>query len=235
MSTTPTGAISVKDIETVLNVGLATNYPSATSELTFNDTIVRLLAGRPSGSISMNDMRGKDGPLPYGTRVSYTCSNGTITEYLSDGKLGTYTNIVASSPFCSYVFDYTISADMGNFDLRVAATTAGWNGIQPLSATITINSGVTVYASTTSVYAFYISTNFPAGSALSLINRGTIVGRGGDGGKGGSVGTMTLTGAKGVAGFNGNAGGPALYVGYYTSITNYGTIGGGGGGGGGGG
>lgn len=48
--TTPTGTISMDDVRTELKV---------TGTITLNDTNVRKLAGKASGEISMNDLRGK--------------------------------------------------------------------------------------------------------------------------------------------------------------------------------
>jgi len=50
--TTPTGQISLSDV----NVELGKN---ATDAITLNDTKVRCLAGKPSGVISLNDLKGK--------------------------------------------------------------------------------------------------------------------------------------------------------------------------------
>jgi hypothetical protein len=224
---TPTGTISVNNVETTLNEGLSTNYPSGTSRLTFNDSLVRILASKPSGAISMNDMRGKAGPLPYGTVISQSCSGSTMIQTLADGRYGTYTNNIANSPSCSITLSRTISSNTSNFDMRASAISLGWNGVSPLNFTVTINSGVIVYSTSTGSYAFYISPSFPAGSKLTLNNNGTIIGAGGAGGAGG-VG-------YGVAGYAGGAGGPALYAGYSVSISNSIIYGGGGGGGGGGG
>jgi hypothetical protein len=232
MSTTSSSTISMNNVETVMNDGLSTNYPSATSKITFNDNLVRKLAGKTtdSGTISMNDMRGKAGPVAYGTLLSSYCSGTTLIQTLADGKYGSYSGSVANSPSCAFTYTYTISSDTTNFDLRQAAINAGWDGVQQLLATITINSGVNVYSTSTGSYAFYVSPTFPAGSSLSLINNGYIVGGGGGGGGGGPLTGVGVT-ATGAAG---SAGGPALYVGYALKVTNYGTIGGGGGGGGGG-
>ena len=230
-------AISVKNTAITLNEGLSTHYPGATARFTFNDPLVRKLAGRPTdkSTISMSDMRNKAGPAASGSLVTQYCSGSTLVQSIADGSYGSTTNNIANSPSCGFTYNYTIPANTNNFDLRKAIVDAGWNQVQPVNATLTIAIGIYVTSISTGSYAVYISPAFPAGSNLTLINNGYIIGKGGNGGTGGSTGTMTLTGAKGVAGYNGNAGGPALYVGYSTSITNNGLIGGGGGGGGGGG
>jgi len=129
-----------------------------------------------------------------------------------------------------YFFNQTISSNTVNYDLRSAAVAAGWNQTTPLNATVTINGGVYVYASSTGVYAFTVTGSFPAGSILTVINNGAIVGYGGRGGNAGYVPGIP----SGANAAPGAAGGPALFVSVATTVTNNGTIGGGGGGGGGG-
>lgn len=110
-----------------------------------------------------------------------------------------------------------ISADQGDVNLRNLLLAAGWNGQQVLDATVTINPGVVVSASSTSVYALDTgTTQFPFGSRVRINNQGYIIGRGGNA--------------------NSGAGGPALRVvggiNLACTVDNTGTIGGGGGGGG---
>jgi hypothetical protein len=225
-------AISVKNVENTLNEGLSTNYPDAVAKFTFNDSLVRLLAGRPTNNsiISMSDMRNKAGPAASGSLINQVCSGSTLVQTLADGKYGSTTNNIANSPSCGFNYNYTIPANTNNFDWRKAIVDAGWNGTQAVNATLTITTGIYVTSISTGSYALYISPSFPAGSSLTLINNGYIIGKGGAGGKGGGTPSSRL-----IPGEAGTAGGPALYVGYYTSITNNGLIGGGGGGGGGGG
>jgi hypothetical protein len=120
----------------------------------------------------------------------------------------------------------TIPSSTTNFNLKTALISAGWDGITPVECTCTINSGVTVYSTSTGSYAWQTGTGYPADSLLSLVNNGTILGCGGNAGAGGDV---TQSGNAG------SAGGPALLASVEISITNNGRIAGGGGGGGGGG
>jgi hypothetical protein len=115
-------------------------------------------------------------------------------------------------------FSPTIAATTTNYNLYSAARAAGWDGVAPLNATVTINSGVYVGGSTTGSYAFATGSGFPAQTTLKLVNNGVIVGKGGDGGS---------------WGYGGGNGGPALLAQYPIQVTNNGTIAGGGGGGGG--
>ena len=114
-------------------------------------------------------------------------------------------------------FTFTLSTNQENWDLRSAATTAGWDGSAPLI--VNINSGVYVWSDTTATAGLIISGSFAGG--LTLNNSGFIMGRGGNGATNGS----------------GAAGGPGVTVSLSSgsaSINNQssGYIGGGGGGGG---
>lgn len=121
----------------------------------------------------------------------------------------------------TFNFTQTISADTMNYNLRAAAVAAGWNQINPLNATVTINSGVYVGSSTTSGYGFDTGAGFPEDTTLAVVNNGFIVGCGGDGG---AVIDAYTSGAPG---------GPAFQAQAAVTVTNNGTIAGGGGGGGG--
>ena len=119
-----------------------------------------------------------------------------------------------------FVFRQTISADTSNYVLRAAAIAAGWDGVVPLDAEVTVGSGIVLSANSTSLYGFDTGTGFPAGTTLKLIMPGYVCGMGGAGG------------AMYTAGSNG---GPALRAQYAISIDAAGGVIGGGGGGGGGG
>jgi hypothetical protein len=91
---------------------------------------------------------------------------------------------------------------------------------------LTINSGVFLGATSTSVYALVVSSSFNAGDTVTIINNGTILGMGGGGGGGGS---------RFGGGGGGGGGGNTMQISRATRITNNGVIASGGGGGGGGG
>ena len=148
---------------------------------------------------------------------------------------GSTSNSVA--PVAGFEFAATISASTNNYDIRVAALAGGWDGVEALFATITINAAVIVGSTSSSTPALQtnaVATSFPGGSTLAIINNGTILGKGGDGGDGGQA---TATGSSHSAGngTNGTAGGDGLYARYAVSINNNSIVGGGGGGGAGGG
>ncbi len=133
--------------------------------------------------------------------------------------------LMALIPFLrsyGFVFAPTISADTSNYNLRAAAVAAGWDQVAPLFATVTLNSGIVISASSTANYAFDTGVTFPSGSVLALVsNGGYIIGMGGKGGSNSAYGATA-----------GAAGGPALRAQFALTVTNTGTIAGGGGGGG---
>lgn len=220
MSNTSSTSINVNNVISVLNSGGGAIYPSNTSRMSFNDYYVRYLAGRSSGRISMNDMRNKPGPTASGTVLSSYCSGSTLVQSIADGKYGSTTNNIANSPACGIIASLTISSNTTNYTLntgKVSGYIAGRTRV-----TLTINSGVYVYSTSTFTPALTV-TGFAAGDVINIINNGFIVGMGGAG----ASAPPRDTGAR-----NGAAGGPAFRTTVALSLTNNGTIGGGGGGGG---
>lgn len=128
----------------------------------------------------------------------------------------------------AFVFNQTIASNTNNYNLRNAAIAAGWDQATPLQATVTINSGVVVSSPTTATAAFDTGTA-PAGSSISIVNNGYIVGMGGNAGSPSGRNNATI-----VPGSAGGSGGPALRAQTAINVTNNGVIAGGGGGGGGG-
>lgn len=90
-----------------------------------------------------------------------------------------------------------------------------------VDAVFEIDSGVVIGSSSTLTYAIDTGSSWPGGSTIRLINRGHIVGRGGDGG------VNPLPGGTD----DGDPGGDAINLTYNLSLDNFGIIGGGGGGG----
>jgi hypothetical protein len=131
----------------------------------------------------------------------------------------------AAGPF---LFFRTITSDQVDYNLYNQMIAAGWDGQKTVNVNLTINAGVTIYASANTIPAFTIS-SIPANSLISITNNGLIVGRGGEGvGKGWpGNGDYNLTAPASANG------GTAFSTTAYVSIDNLnGTIGGGGGGGG---
>jgi hypothetical protein len=159
----------------------------------------------------------------------------------------------------TFSFIATISSNTTSYNLVTAATAAGWNGVAPIIANITINSGVSIAGTgDTTSSAFLLTSTIPTKSIITLTNNGTIYGAGGsagynviggyyqeagnaDGaGYGGDVPNNPYGDSGGYPPYNGTSGGGGYTAIYMTTnctfnIYNYGTITGGGGGGGGGG
>lgn len=128
----------------------------------------------------------------------------------------------------SQVVYLVVSADGYNYNVKTQALASGWNGTDPITINLIVNSGIYIGSVGPGAYSLVTGTGYPAGSRVVLINNGFIVGAGGTGGVGGD--TSGINNACQV----GNPGGPALLASISMVITNNGTIGGGGGGAGGG-
>lgn len=125
------------------------------------------------------------------------------------------------------IFNYTFGTSQNRDLYQIAISSGLWDGIQPIIATYTVPVGVTIGSASTASYALTTGAGFPAGSSLTLVNQGNIVGMGGTGGNGAGDPTNDVP-------THGTAGGPAFNIATTINIYNYGIVGGGGGGGGGG-
>lgn len=121
----------------------------------------------------------------------------------------------------------TISGNTNNYDVYANRGPTYAPGTSDI--TVTINPGVTVSSTSTGSSAFLVPSAFSPGDTVTVINNGTIVGRGGNGGNGGP-----RPGSPGVPGTPGGSGGPGLNVQRPVTIQNNNRVAGGGGGGGGG-
>jgi hypothetical protein len=117
----------------------------------------------------------------------------------------------------------TISANTTNYTLNTAKASGYVAGVTDM--TLTINSGIFVSSSSTGTAAFIVDTSWTTGDTVTIVNNGTIVGRGGQGASNPGIVTSVA----------GNAGGTGLQVLRAASVNNVNRIAGGGGGGGGGG
>jgi len=104
-----------------------------------------------------------------------------------------------NKPFFNFVS--TISSNTTSYNLATAATAAGWNGVTPIKANITINSGVTVSGTGTGTSAAFVINGIAATSQITINNNGTVVGSGG------------------ATGYNTTNGGSTGYPGNPTSVT----------------
>jgi hypothetical protein len=119
---------------------------------------------------------------------------------VASGPISMFNGYGKSSAF---VFNQTISSNTNDYNLRNAAIAAGWDQVLVLQATVTINSSIFVGSSSTGTAAFSTGSSFPAGSTLTVINNGYIVGCGGNGGSADFVGSA---GGGGGGVVNGSAG-----------------------------
>jgi hypothetical protein len=118
----------------------------------------------------------------------------------------------------------TIAANTANYVLNTAKAPGYTAGTTDM--TLTINSGIFVSSASTGTAAFIVDTSWAAGDTVTVVNNGTIVGRGGNGGSGGG-------GFPSINGNPGGGGGTALLVQRALTLNNINRIAGGGGGGGG--
>lgn len=121
----------------------------------------------------------------------------------------------------AFVWRPTINSDATNYNLKAQALAAGWDGVVPLDAIVTVSSGIVLSANSTSQYGFDTGSGFPVGTTLKLVMHGYVCGMGGAGSSASSAGSD---------------GGPALLAQHAITIDALGgvTAGGGGGGSGGG-
>lgn len=132
------------------------------------------------------------------------------------------------------VGEYSIVFSTDEFDVVLYDVFVMEYGVPTAAVTldVEIQSGVLISATSTSIPAIRIGDAWPDGTTITLVNAGTIAGRGGDGGDGGIVDTSTI-----ISPSAGADGGPALdATDYPITVDNTdGIIAGGSGGGGGGG
>lgn len=164
-----------------------------------------------SGAISMLQVRtelGASGAISLGqasVRALAGVASGAISLNVLHGKAN--------------AFAATISAHQTNLNLRTWALANGWNGSS--AASITIASGIYIYATSVGTAGLTIDGSWPNG--ITLINNGYIMGMGG------TSYTSTALPSVTVAGTAGNPGGNAISLGVSCTITNNSYIAGGGG------
>ena len=169
--------------------------------------------------------------------VSYKCYNGVAgpagvcasfyngsTMLFHTDSSWKWINTVATPT----TFALTISSTTTNYSVYNAAVAAGWNASTAATFNVTVNSGVAVYSTNTSVPAIYVENWFNGtGCTINITNNGTVVGCGGQGGNG----AYTESNGTHHVGGSGNSGGTAIICDYPTTIQNNGTIAAGAGGG----
>lgn len=173
--TTPTGTISMSDVNAELS-------KVSTALITLNDTDVRNLAGVFSGTISMDDLRGKSA-VNYGTLTpnytvraegqsfTFTLSGGTAVpngtyywrvEYGSNLSVSDFVSTTGSFTVTSNTGSFTVttyddSIDEGNGTFRVVVGDASGVPVTYVASqyvTVTETTTYTVTASKTSIYRY---------------------------------------------------------------------------------
>lgn len=169
----------------------------------------------PSGTIALSDVNTE---LSYGSR-SVISLNDTVVRTLAGVPNGTISmnDLRGKSNRVSIPGAYTFYVNTTQTIINIGTLSGYVAGKSDI--TITVNSGVYVYSTSTSTPALTIQ-GASAGDTITLVNYGYIIGMGG-----------SATGDYNNAG-SGTAGGPALSIGNTLTISNYGYIAGGGGGGG---
>jgi len=175
----------------------------------------------PSGQISLNDVNVELG-LAGTTLISMNQANvRTLAGVGGSGTPISMQNLQGKSDRVSLSFTYSTNTTNASLNLSgISGYRAGKSDI-----TVTVNSGVYVYATATSNTGLDISGG-TTGDTLTVVNNGFIMGMGGN-----------AAGASGSSKFGSNSGGRAMNIASLgissTTITNTsGYIGGGGGGGG---
>ena len=125
----------------------------------------------------------------------------------------------------------TIASDTKNYNLypQVSSNPSYVAGATAIN--VTVNPGRRVGSTSRTGYAFQIPSQFNPGDQITLINKGTIVGRAGNGGNGGNFNVAQIP--AGRPGGSGQPGGHGLRIQRPVTIQNQGVIAGAGGGGGG--
>jgi hypothetical protein len=176
----------------------------------------------PSGTIGLSDVNAELGFSP----TALITMNDAAVRTLAGVPSGVISMQNLQNKSNRVTISLTISGNTNNYNVyanRGPSYDAGKSDI-----TVTINSGITVSSTSTGSAAFVVPSEFNPADTVTIINNGTIVGRGGNGGNG-SVGNLSVPGG------GGGGGGPGLSVSRPITMQNINRIAGGGGGGGGGG
>jgi hypothetical protein len=181
----------------------------ATGPLSFLD--LRTEFGR-TGAVSFSDFHRNGGIVGDGAPNVPTAGAMSLSQFRGAANL----------------YKIAVTTNQVNLNVRAMAVAAGWDGSRPLE--VTINPGVSIGSNTVATPALFISGSFPGG--VSLINNGTIVGKGGIGGANQWFAYAQSSGTDTWSAGVGQPGGSAFSTSVAVKVTNNGTMAGGGGGGG---
>lgn len=228
--TTPSGTIALSDVNTELGY-------SSTATITMNDTAVRTLAGVSSGTISMDNLRGKSNRVS----ISYTFATSTQYASINVSTIGGY--VTGKSDITINVNSgvYLWSGSTGSYGLNINGGSSG-------DTLVVNNSGYVMGMGGDPgggmAQSGYVSTVYPQGGAGHNGNAGgpamnisgfgsasiNNVGYIGGGGGGGATMPTTTSLFGGYSGGGGGAGGAQGNGGVVDAYNNYSRRGGNGGG-----
>ena len=180
-----------------------------------------------SGQITLDQMHVEVGGTS-GTQASINDSDIRSMIGASSGQANlSFSDFYGASS--SVTINITISSNTNNYNLwdNKGGTYSAGN----TTVNLTINSGVTIGATSLGSYAFTTGLGWVTGDVINITNNGTIKGKAGNGGRGGNVVYNSSAGN----GLGGGMGSPAFRGQFACTVINNGSVYGGGGGGGGGG
>lgn len=175
----------------------------------------------PSGQISLSDVNTELGLSPTAVITMNDAAVRTLAGVGGSGTVITMQDLQNKSN--RVTASATIAANTSNYTLDTGKAPGYSAGKTDM--TLTINSGVFVSSSSTGSYALTVDTSWNVSDTVTIVNNGTIIGRGGNGGQNDSGSSNNQPGS---------AAGPALLVSRAITLNNLNRIAGGGGGGGGG-
>lgn len=180
-----------------------------------------------SGAISLSDFNTELG-ITAGTTISMNDADVRSLLGLASGAEASFSDYYGASSVVDIAL--TIAANTNNYN--IFSNKGGTYSAGKSNITLTVNSGVSVGSTSVSVAALDTGTGWASGDTITIVNNGTVRGRGGDGGDGGSATNNSSGGnVSATDGGDGGAGGTAIKSQFATTITNNGTFAGGGGGG----
>lgn len=187
-----------------------------------------------SGTLSISDIASEFGDTAPNSMSEFYRGGGLVPDSATNSSVPTSGAIAIGNFYGAAnraAVPLTISANTQNYDVYTQASASPAYVAGTSDITLTIDSGVFVGSSSTGTYALSIPSSFNPADTVTIVNNGTVIGRGGNGGSGGAA--RSVAPVCPPAG-SGGGGGNAVYVNFPTVITNNGTLAGGGGGGGGG-